>query len=425
MNFDFSFLALVHITNDDITNAIAKLKSPKLQPKEPKLLPKEPKLEPSEEKSPKPSPARSADNDKRVRKPIPVPPPRVPSDAIPMAKKMSPAITGVVKKPLTRSPKSYQTVLPDGSIRIPLRHSSDEVDEEPEVVNIIPLGPILEQQSSVTVKSKGSVVPRPPPPAPPLPVQPPRDGPSPSKATVKSIPSNSSIASASATGPPAAPERRGSSVSSKQTSQEDGNIASTAAENGSVRAMTKERKRILFTTKIGSGSEEQIFATQLSLSKTDSLSSQLSADQGALLESPSAERTDATRQITTVQQHTVPEEEHAAVVRMRSREDKVGRETDAPDVTREKGKSEVINKNRHSMYIENIDEIMEKQKRLDAERRHAAERGADDDGKGKGELAKSQQSSGETKRADTFREQRLIGSSGSEHDSEADSKVRR
>lgn len=39
---------------------------------------------------------------------------------------------------------------------------------------------------------------------------------------------------------------------------------------------SKERKRILFTTKIGSGSEEQLFATQLSLSKTESLCSQLS-----------------------------------------------------------------------------------------------------------------------------------------------------
>lgn len=39
---------------------------------------------------------------------------------------------------------------------------------------------------------------------------------------------------------------------------------------------SKERRRILFATKIGSGSEEQLFATQLSLSKTESLCSQLS-----------------------------------------------------------------------------------------------------------------------------------------------------
>lgn len=182
----------------------------------------------------------------------------------------------------------------------------------------------------------------------------------------------------------------------------------------------------MFTTKIGSGSEEQIFATQLSLSKTDSLSSQLSADQGTLLESPSADRAEATKHTTTVQQHTehtVPEEEHAPVVRMRSREEKACREAESSEAARERGKSEVINKNRHSMYIENIDEIMEKQKRLDAERRHAAGKASDGDGKAKVELAKSQQSSGEQKKKDTFREQRLIGSSGSEHDSEADSKV--
>lgn len=48
--------------------------------------------------------------------------------------------------------------------------------------------------------------------------------------------------------------------------------------------LPKERKRILFSTKIGSGSDEQIFATQLSLSKTESLSSQLSEQPN--LESP-------------------------------------------------------------------------------------------------------------------------------------------
>lgn len=50
----------------------------------------------------------------------------------------------------------------------------------------------------------------------------------------------------------------------------------TTSVASSVAVSARERKRILFTTKIGSGSEEQLFATQLSLSKTESLCSQLS-----------------------------------------------------------------------------------------------------------------------------------------------------
>lgn len=60
----------------------------------------------------------------------------------------------------------------------------------------------------------------------------------------------------------------------KQAVQEETIVS--IENNVPVRTMTKEKKRILFSTKIGSGSEEQVFATQLSLSKTESLSSQLS-----------------------------------------------------------------------------------------------------------------------------------------------------
>lgn len=51
---------------------------------------------------------------------------------------------------------------------------------------------------------------------------------------------------------------------------------------------TRHKKHILFSTKIGSGSEEQIFSTQLSLSKTESQSSQLS-EQASVFESPKNE----------------------------------------------------------------------------------------------------------------------------------------
>jgi hypothetical protein len=52
---------------------------------------------------------------------------------------------------------------------------------------------------------------------------------------------------------------------------------------------TRHKKHILFCTKIGSGSEEQIFSTQLSLSKTESQSSQLSEQAGSVFESPKNE----------------------------------------------------------------------------------------------------------------------------------------
>lgn len=53
-------------------------------------------------------------------------------------------------------------------------------------------------------------------------------------------------------------------------------------------AKGRHKKHILFSTKIGSGSEEQIFSTQLSLSKTESQSSQLS-EQASVFESPKNE----------------------------------------------------------------------------------------------------------------------------------------
>lgn len=48
---------------------------------------------------------------------------------------------------------------------------------------------------------------------------------------------------------------------------------------------TREKKHILFTTKLGSGSEDGVFATQFSLSKTESLCSQLS-EQTSVFNSP-------------------------------------------------------------------------------------------------------------------------------------------
>lgn len=59
--------------------------------------------------------------------------------------------------------------------------------------------------------------------------------------------------------------------------------------NNNSQQRTRHKKHILFSTKIGSGSEEQIFSTQLSLSKTESQSSQLSEQAGSVFESPKNE----------------------------------------------------------------------------------------------------------------------------------------
>lgn len=82
--------------------------------------------------------------------------------------------------------------------------------------------------------------------------------------------------------------------------------------------LTKEKKRILFSTRIGSGSEEQIFATQLSLSKTESLSSQLS--EQAALDSPPLDTT-----AVAIKEESVPSDRsevssEPVIVKMRPKE---------------------------------------------------------------------------------------------------------
>ncbi|XP_049312575.1 serine-rich adhesin for platelets isoform X2 [Bactrocera dorsalis] len=53
---------------------------------------------------------------------------------------------------------------------------------------------------------------------------------------------------------------------------------------------TKEKRRLLFTTRLGSGSQDPIFSTQFSISKTESQSSQLSEQvQETIIESPGSE----------------------------------------------------------------------------------------------------------------------------------------
>lgn len=312
--------------------------------------------------------------------------------------------------------KTYRIELPDGSIRIPLRSPSDEKKEIDDADNNSQLWSTAVQRNS-SQESQETVV----------------SSKTPSLtsgggAEVRS--SKSSVMSAIVAQAVASATEQKSTTPPKQISQEETTVVTIENANGGIRAMSKERKRILFSTKIGSGSEEQIFATQLSLSKTESLSSQLS-EQVPNLESPSNETVprDDQKQSPPQLQHTPPQSQSQPVpqqsdvfVRMRSKED---RETDA-----HVGKQDVINVNRHSMYIENIDEIMETQRRLVTERKnsiareHVIEESCDEHIKqpptkpermSKGQSPKSREST-EERRAGA-------GSSGSEHDSEMDPKV--
>lgn len=143
-------------------------------------------------------------------------------------------------------------------------------------------------------------------------------------------------------------------------------------------ATSKEKKRILFATKIGSGSDEQLFATQLSLSKTESLCSQLS--EQASIDSPNgvvpmesaitvAEKSQTTNQLQmeleikkNVGNEISKYDDAPITVTMRGKDafDSNGRKCPKPKVLQELPASI-----RHSKFIENIDEILEKEKQLD------------------------------------------------------------
>lgn len=312
--------------------------------------------------------------------------------------------------------KSYRIELPDGSVRIPLRSPSDERNEIDEGDNnsqlwstAVQRNSSQESQDTVISSKAASLV-------------------SGGETQVNKSPVISTVVAAQTPPITTAVEQK-SETPAKQISQEETTIVSIESANGGIRAMSKERKRILFSTKIGSGSEEQIFATQLSLSKTESLSSQLSEQVPNLsLESPSAEKSETGFRD---EQKPEPIPEHCEpVVRMRSKEDRdKSRDTEVHVV-----RQEVINVNRHSMYIENIEEIMETQRRIESERKSSIAKERQQSVEGAAEQRK--QSVGPVKpertskmaspksRDSTEDRRAAVGSSGSEeHDSEIDPKV--
>ncbi|KAM8719204.1 hypothetical protein ACLKA7_011851 [Drosophila subpalustris] len=101
------------------------------------------------------------------------------------------------------------------------------------------------------------------------------------------------------------------SVDSTQSACEPRLVQTVATVNAPIEdPVAKERRRLLFATRLGSGSEEQLFSTQFSISKTESQSSQLS-EQVQLPESGST-ASDCTidglqRQGTVIRRTDVPD----------------------------------------------------------------------------------------------------------------------
>lgn len=305
--------------------------------------------------------------------------------------------------------KSYRIELPDGSIRIPLRTPSDERNEtaDDDDNNSLQWSTTVQRNSSqesqdTVISSKAaSLI---------------------SSSEIQTNKTSVILTVAATQTPITTAVEQNLEKPFKQISQDETTIVSVESANGGIRAISKERKRILFSTKIGSGSEEQIFATQLSLSKTESLSSQLS-EQVPNLESPSADKSEH------VPRDEQKPEQNEPSVRMRSREEK----NRDKDIEVNVVKQEVINVNRHSMYIENIEEIMQTQRRIESQRKNSITKEQSliecasvqpiqsvqpikPERMSKTASSKSRDSVESEHRTAT-------GSSGSEHDSEMDSKV--
>lgn len=116
----------------------------------------------------------------------------------------------------------------------------------------------------------------------------------------------------------------------------------------------RHKKHILFCTKIGSGSEEQIFSTQLSLSKTESQSSQLS-EQASVFESPKNEECgtkmpEVTRNSisNSLKHQSSSEVEKVTATSVRSRSDHSDSGSRPQSATRKQSQSQSHSSNRSS-----------------------------------------------------------------------------
>lgn len=128
------------------------------------------------------------------------------------------------------------------------------------------------------------------------------------------------------------------------------NTINENTEKQPMSATGRHKKHILFSTKIGSGSEEQVFCTQLSLSKTESQSSQLS-EQASVFESPKNEESivkisELSR--TSLKQQSSSEIEKILCARSRRSDQSDSAESRPHSVTRKHQTSTELSKNRDS-----------------------------------------------------------------------------
>jgi hypothetical protein len=165
---------------------------------------------------------------------------------------------------------------------------------------------------------------------------------------------------------------RNSENSLKNGTIERSTVANVSSSHP-ISAKGRHKRHLLFSTKIGSGSEEQIFSTQLSLSKTESQSSQLS-EQASALGSPKSDEQQQQNQHQHVkplppQEITVVKRDQSTetVGRSRSRDSKKSHESggSASD-TKSKRDSIELSKKRDSMEAIKKRDSMEPIKKRDS-----------------------------------------------------------
>lgn len=148
-------------------------------------------------------------------------------------------------------------------------------------------------------------------------------------------------------------------------------------------AKGRHKKHILFSTKIGSGSEEQIFSTQLSLSKTESQSSQLS-EQASVFESPKNEESgtkvqEVTRNSLKHQSSSEVEKVTATSARSRRSEQSDSADSRPQSVTRKQQRDsvELIKKHDSTEFVKKRDsaELAKKRESSDEALRKKRESG--------------------------------------------------
>lgn len=232
-------------------------------------------------------------------------------DEITAAPKVSPSPARKASDP-PRSRKSSRIEYPDGSIRIPLRSPSDE--DPPPVAQVYQVQvecvpePVVE-----TAKPRAEPAPEPvvvvklqsPPALPPLdvPVEPQVHSVDESQSKnykVDMVPLPQEI-----------PEQQ---IEELPQPQPPPPTPASVTSGSGVQAPNREKKHILFTTKIGSG-EEQLFQTQFSVSKTESLCSPTSDANNA--------QADNASNLSEDKKETVAVQKEKVVAHQPSSEDKI------------------------------------------------------------------------------------------------------